>query len=307
MKNFLLAISWLIFMAGCIGTDLVDDPVVERRIEIIPDRVALLAGSSTQVMARYFNEFGFEENSVVTWSILPANIADVDENGIVTAISPGQAILSADFQGVNSSARISVVLNENAAASVDISAPKTEIALGESVLVVATVKNINDQPITSTIIDWMSDNTDVAAVDANGLVTGVGFGMATIQAIGDGVFSNQIVIAVGSDRMGTFVPSGGYKAVGTATLREVNGDIILELSSNFSTSFALGTFIYLANNNKSGNTIRSSGIEISQITTNSAHTFNVSDKFPNVTLNQYKFVIILCKPASLVFGYAELN
>lgn len=106
---------------------------------------------------------------------------------------------------------------------------------------------------------------------------------------------------------GTFVSANGYKASGMAVLEDDNGDIILSFSDDFMASFALGTFIYLANNNSSGTSIRSNGIELDEIKKNGSHTFNVTQKFPGTTISQYKYVIVLCKPASIVFGYAEMN
>jgi hypothetical protein len=73
------------------------------------------------------------------------------------------------------------------------------------------------------------------------------------------------------------------------------------------TDFALGTFIYLANNNSSGTAIRNEGIELGEIKTNGSHTFNVTQNFPNATLSQFEYVIVLCKPASIPFGFAQLD
>jgi hypothetical protein len=91
-----------------------------------------------------------------------------------------------------------------------------------------------------------------------------------------------------------------------AILKEVDGNIILELSSNFETSFALGTFIYMANVTN-GSQVRSSGLEVAQITTNGAKSFNLTAINPGIKLTDYTYVIILCKPATVTFGYAQLN
>ncbi|MFN0081517.1 MAG: hypothetical protein ACKVOM_03285, partial [Ferruginibacter sp.] len=107
-------------------------------------------------------------------------------------------------------------------------------------------------------------------------------------------------------RQGTFVKAGGYQASGNATLGVENGRLILRLQSNFVTSFALGTFIYLANSTNAS-AVRSGGLEIAQITTNGAHTFDVSSVSNNANINTYRYVVILCKPATVTFGFADLN
>jgi hypothetical protein len=53
--------------------------------------------------------------------------------------------------------------------------------------------------------------------------------------------------------------------------------------------------------------VRASGLEVAQIVDNGAKTFNLSNIKPGIGLNDYKYVIILCKPASVTFGYAELK
>lgn len=305
MKSWKFAVALL--LGGCIGTDLVDDPIIGDRLEIFPQRIALLIGNSTTAVANYSDVYGVEKDVSISWSTQPTSIASVDGNGKVTGVAPGQALLIASFGELKDTVRIAVVLDENAAASVDISATKTSLVSGESLTLSAIVKNIDDQPITTSTIQWFSSNEAVATVNADGLLMALSNGVVTVYAIVDGVFSNEIEIIVGGIRSGTFMSANGYNASGMGTLKLENGALILSLNENFMTSFALGTFIYLANNNTSGTAIRNEGVELGEITTNGAHTFNVSQKFPNVTLSQYQYVIVLCKPASIPFGYAQLN
>ena len=82
--------------------------------------------------------------------------------------------------------------------------------------------------------------------------------------------------------------------------------MFLYLSEDFETSFALGTFIYLANSTD-GTAVRAQGVEIAEIKDNGAKEFNVSQIDPSIQLDDFRYVIILCKPASITFGYADLN
>ncbi|MGE0588916.1 MAG: Ig-like domain-containing protein [Cyclobacteriaceae bacterium] len=307
MRILLPLLLVAIFLGSCIGTDEVDDPVVAEKIEIVPDRIALLVGTSTTASATFFNTFGIAETVALEWEVVPSNIASVDPSGLITALSPGQAKLFVKHQGVADSVRIAVVIDENAAASVDISAAKTSLALSETISLSAVVKNIDDMEITTSTIEWKSSDEDVITIDTNGQATGVGNGLAKVFAIVDGVFSNEIEMMVGAARIATFVSANGYDASGTAELVEVNGDLVLMLNEDFMTDFALGTFIYMANSNSSGTSIKSNGIELGEITTNGSHMFNITEKFPDVTPIQFRYVIVLCKPASVVFGYADFN
>ena len=67
-----------------------------------------------------------------------------------------------------------------------------------------------------------------------------------------------------------------------------------------------GTFVYLANSTN-GATVRSAGVELGQIFKDGTHSFDISQLNNAIGLNDYKYVIILCKPASVTFGFAELK
>jgi hypothetical protein len=87
---------------------------------------------------------------------------------------------------------------------------------------------------------------------------------------------------------------------------ESNGKLTLTLSDNFETSFALGTFVYLANST-AGSAVRSQGLELGEVKTNGAKSFDITAINGNVKIDTYRYAIILCKPASLTFGYADLK
>ena len=110
-------------------------------------------------------------------------------------------------------------------------------------------------------------------------------------------------------RQGTLQGQGGYTATGTVTLaRNEAGDIILSTSPDFEVSFALGTFLYLSNS-QSGSATANGGLEIADVsnTPTGQQSFNVTQVDPTVSLTTYQYVIVLCKPARLTFGSAELN
>lgn len=301
------ALIFFACLSSCIGTDYLDDPEVSEVLEISPDRIAVLVDENVQANATYFDKFGVARDVDVNWSTNPTSVAAVDGSGLLTGVATGQALLFASFDSLIDTIRVTVVQDANSAAIVDITTPKNLLAIGEMITLSSEIKNISGTTISGGTIAWSSSNEAVATVSADGIVTGVSTGKATIVAESDGIVSNAIELEVSGDRTGTFSGANGYNASGTATLKEVNGEIILELSANFTTDFALGTFIYLANNNTSGSTVASTGIELGEITQNGARTFNVTANFPDVTLSQYQYVIVLCKPASVVFGFAQLN
>ena len=130
----------------------------------------------------------------LTWTSDNEEVATVDENGLVTAVSVGEANITAtavDGSGVTATCKVTVT-------------PKlvTSVILDESELTIE--KNFTEQ-LTATVapddadnlsLTWTSDNEEVATVDENGLVTAVGEGTATITATandGSGVSASCVV------------------------------------------------------------------------------------------------------------------
>ena len=112
-----------------------------------------------------------------------------------------------------------------------------------------------------------------------------------------------------TERQGTLQGRGGYTAVGTVMLRRnETGDVILSTSADFAVDFALGTFLYLSDTREGPSTART-GLEVADVsdTPTGAQSFNVSQVAPDVTIGTYRYVIVLCKPAQLTFGSAELK
>ncbi len=292
---------------GCIGIDYLDDPIVGERVEISKTQVALKKDESATLTAKYYDQYGVERNKPIGWISSHPEIVSVDANGTVTGLSGGQAMVIASVGSVQSVAiNVNVVLDDTQVATVEISSPKQNLTAGESLQLSVSIKNIKNEILTGKTLQWFSENSAIATVNSAGLITGVASGIVDIHAKSEGVKSNVINFSVGGGRTGNFISAGGYKAVGMAFLKVSGTNLILELSSNFETSFALGTFVYLANSTN-GAQVRASGLEIAQIADNGAKTFNISAIAPGVGINDYKYVIILCKPASVTFGYAELK
>jgi hypothetical protein len=308
MIRIVKSIAILFLVSSCIGTDYVDDPIVGEQIELNVTRQALLVGESFVVIATYFDQYGIEKPAEFSWTSSNIQVATIDSNGIVKAIGAGQTMVVAAVGGtVSSSLTIIVVDNTIQVASIDISSPsnKISLAIGESHMLEVSVKNINGELLTDRTVEWFSENSAIATVQ-DGIVRGVSNGLVDIHAKVEGVKSNLLSFSIGSGLSGTFVSAGGYKAIGMASLKELNGDVVLEFSNNFETSFALGTFVYMANVTN-GTQVKANGLEVAQITSNGAKTFNLSALQSDIKLTDYKYVIILCKPASVTFGFAELK
>ena len=118
----------------------------------------------------------------VTWSTSDAVVATVDANGLVTAVAPGTATITATTNdGSNLSASCAFTVHQPTvlASSIALNQTAAELNEGETLQLAATVlpENATDKSVT-----WTSSDEAVATVNNNGLVTAVAPGTATITA-----------------------------------------------------------------------------------------------------------------------------
>ena len=118
-------------------------------------------------------------DKTITWKSDNDKIAAVDANGKVTAVAAGSTTITA--KAGEKSATCSITVNEKKVEVTEITLNKTTLSLiiGDIETLVATVKpdNASDKTVT-----WSSNDKTIATVDANGKVTAVAEGTATITA-----------------------------------------------------------------------------------------------------------------------------
>lgn len=310
-KVFHLILLAVYFFSGCVGVDYLDDEIVGAEILINSTKTSVLKGFQLELATTYTNRYGLPEEVGLEWVSSNPSIATV-ANGIVTGISSGQVDITAKFQETSSLPfRITVVEDLTEVASILLTAPMNQSAMinvGQTISFSASVLNIAAEQIDGAGVAWNSSNGVVGSIDENGLFTALANGSTDISAISDGVRSNLYNVNVGlQSKSGEFVGVGSYDASGTVQVFiNQNGDVIVELGSDFTTDIALGTFIYLSNSTAGAST-RANGLELGEVTGNGAIQFNASSLDSAVGIEDYNYVIVLCKPATITFGYAELK
>ncbi len=118
-------------------------------------------------------------NKTVSWSSSNASVASVDASGKVSAVAEGTATITAKAGDKTATCSVTVTKKVVAVESVTLDKSSLELNEGETATLTATVKpdNASDKTVT-----WSSSKTSVATVDANGKVTAVAEGTATITA-----------------------------------------------------------------------------------------------------------------------------
>ena len=124
------------------------------------------------------------DNQNVSWSSNAPTIASVDQTGKVSALSPGTATITVTTEDGNHTASCTVTVTAPAAPI-----PVTAINLNKSTATIyvgstetLTVSYTPGDANTGKAVNWTSNNTGVATVDANGTVTAVAVGTAVITA-----------------------------------------------------------------------------------------------------------------------------
>ena len=301
-------VAMWICLLGCVGTDFINDASVgmPARIEISPTTAAVQIDSTIDFQATYFDTLG---NSVPAttyqWTSSNTAIASIDENGLAIGQQPGQVMILASAEGINSEALLTVVSDPNQVASVIVIPDSSQISVGESLQFIASAWNLNGDVIEGLTFSWSSSNPNIATIDDNGLATAIIPGVVDIVAETDGIESVPARLAVlGQSRTGMFTKREGtsYTVSGTATLEErADGSLVLEIGRDFVSSNGPGLEVFLSHNN----TVNSQSRNLGRLeSTSGAQSYDVP---PGIELTTFDWVIIHCVPFNVTFGFAELK
>ena len=155
----------------------------------------------------------------VTWRSSNEKVATVDSNGKVTPIGNGEATITAEANGYTATCTVKVTT-----AVSGITLDKTELSMKVGDSPVTLVAKVTPEGATDKTVTWSSSNVKVATVDANGKVTAVGNGEATITATAGGKtatckLSVGYGVALSKATVGMFIGADGmaYKNRDEAT------------------------------------------------------------------------------------------
>ena len=118
-----------------------------------------------------------EENPTVTFSSDAPSIADVDDTGLITAVSPGTAHITVKTSN-GLAQRLSVTVSGVAVTSFSLSSDTLVLNKGD----VSGLSCIYNDGAASRGVEWYSTNESVALVDSSGHVSAIGAGDADIVA-----------------------------------------------------------------------------------------------------------------------------
>lgn len=156
------------------------DPVAVTGVSLNKNATTIAIGASETLTATITPANA--DNQAVTWSSDNTAVATVNQNGQVTGVAAGTATITVTTQDGNKTATCTVTVPDPSAdpvavTGVSLNKASTSLTVGASETLTATVAPAN---ATNQAVTWSSDNTAVATVNQNGLVTAVAAGTATI-------------------------------------------------------------------------------------------------------------------------------
>lgn len=136
-------------------------------------------------------------NKSHVWSSSNSSVATVDETGMVTAVTPGETVVTATALIGKKTATCKVTVVDKVVRVEGVSVEPTEVVMvvGDDLTLEAVVVPEN---ATNKTVTWRSGDSKIASVDATGKVTAISEGKVAIEATtddGDKTASCQIAIA----------------------------------------------------------------------------------------------------------------
>lgn len=211
-------------------------PVVAT-VNVSPATARLLIGGKVQLTAQPKDASGNQlDNLAIVWTSSDTTIARVTADGMVAAVAPGNATVSAATGGVTGSASITTALAP--VASVEVTPANSSLGTGGTIQLYATTKDAAGNILSGRAISWSSSNTAVATVSSSGLVSTVTAGSTTITALSEGISGSAAItvsptqapppapVATVSVALASTTVLTGQVTQATATLRDASGNVL---------------------------------------------------------------------------------
>lgn len=154
------------------------EPLEVTSVNVTPESESIELGDTVQMTATVEADEGVDES--VTWSSSDETVAIVSDTGLVSAVTAGTSTITATSvfdSTVSGTATVTVLAP--AVTNVAVTPSPASVIIGESVPLAVAVTTVSG---ASEDVTWASSDATIAAVDEEGLVTGVTLGTVTITA-----------------------------------------------------------------------------------------------------------------------------
>lgn len=210
-------------------------------VEVTPPTASVRAGATLTLVARPLDgEGNAVDVRAIAWSSSNKAVATVSSSGVVTTLIPGEARIAASALGKSATAVITVTARD--VASVVVIPATVSMRIGVTTPLQAQTLDAEGATLTGRTVTWASGNPSVATVSAQGVVTAVAVGAATITATSEGkVGQAAVTVTLPPVQTITVTPSLDTLGVGneralTAVLRDAAGNVLTGRALSWSSS-----------------------------------------------------------------------
>jgi uncharacterized protein YjdB len=167
---------------------------------------------------------------IVTYASSAPAVATVSASGVVSALAPGTAVISATSEGQTGNANLTVTAAPVATVTVALAA--SMITVGKTTQATDTLRDASNNVLAGRAVAWTSSNTNVATVDNAGLVTAVAAGTANIIATSEaktGLASLTVSVTPVASVSTTLAASSlaqGQTTQATARVKDADGNVL---------------------------------------------------------------------------------
>ncbi len=161
---------------GYVCTDYLTFTASNVNTSVTSTAFGISAASKKMAVGQTFQLKATGNQGTVTWTSSDTKIAKVDSSGKVTALAAGTAVITATDSKTKKAVKCNITAVKTEYTKITLSSTARTLTVGESFQLTATTNT------DSKNVKFKSSNTNVAKVDANGKVTSVSAGTATIQA-----------------------------------------------------------------------------------------------------------------------------
>jgi uncharacterized protein YjdB len=212
-------------------------------ITVSPASTTLLPsiGSNIALSARAFDASGSSVSVAFEWASSDTSVAVVNSNGGVTSRGNGSALITAT---VGTTVGVIGVTVSQLPASVTVLPSPAATALGDTLQMVALVRDARGVPIDGATVRWTSSNTSIGRIDADGRLASQALGSTVVEAAsGDKAGTRTVKVEPQPVASISLAASNSDLMVGQgiqviATLYDKNGSILTGRSVTWSTSNA---------------------------------------------------------------------
>lgn len=156
------------------------NPALVESISLSPEFISEEERNNVQITATVLPEHA--ANKSLAWSSSDEGVATVDNNGSISLIKKGKAVITAsatDNSGISATCDVTVYASERLVSSISLTPSYVDGREGEELQLYATVL---PEDATNKTLAWSSSDEGVAAVNATGLISLLKKGTAIITA-----------------------------------------------------------------------------------------------------------------------------